>query len=80
MYTWLQQEHPECLSNDLVIQDIIPVTENTKFNTDAKSQSNDGLTEVQNLSEISDQSASAQESIVILLHIWMLKLPQNLWW
>ena len=66
---WLQQEHPECLPNDLVIQNNTPVTENT--NIDVKSQSDnsltkvqslsESLTEVQNLSEISDQS-TVQES------------------
>ena len=33
---WLQQGHPECLPDDIVISDISPITEN--INTNVKSQ------------------------------------------
>ena len=58
---WLQQEHPESLPDDIVIPDtspLSPVTEN--INTIVKSQ-NDSCTELQNLSENSD-NFSVQES------------------
>ena len=58
---WLQQEHPESLPDDIVIPDTSPVSSVTEnINTIVKSQ-NDSCTELQNLSENSD-NFSVQES------------------
>ena len=50
---WFQQEHPECLPDDIVIPDTSPVIEN--INANVKSQ-NDSFTVLQNLSQNSDNS------------------------
>lgn len=68
---WLQQEYPECLPDDIVIPDTSTIAEN--INTNVKSQ-NETWTELKNLLE------NSVFKNLVMLHLWMSKPPQNLYY
>ena len=66
---WLQQEHPECLPDDIVIPDTSPVTENINVNVTSQN-------------ELCYKICRKTQTIPLLknlvtFHLWMSKLPQN---